>query len=64
MQIVSGGNNLHEMLNTVFLEKQETIFQNVVCWKFYPECEALVAYIGLYDIFYSNRAYRLHIRRD
>ena len=42
MQIVSNGDNLHEMLNPVFWENQEKIFQIVVCWKFYPEYEALI----------------------
>ena len=41
MQIVSNGDNLHEMPNPVFWEKYEKIFQYVVCWKFYPEWLAL-----------------------
>ena len=32
------GDNLHELSNSVFWEKQEKIFQYVVCWKFYTEC--------------------------
>ena len=38
MQIV--GDNLHEMLKTIFLSKKnkKKIFQNVVFWKFYPVC--------------------------
>ena len=53
MQIVSLGDNLHELSYPVwiwhfiqiaqiviscFLRKIRKIFQNVVCWKFYPEC--------------------------
>ena len=37
-QIVSWGDNLLEMSKPVFWEKIRKIFQNVVCWKFYPEC--------------------------
>ena len=37
MQIVTIGDSLHESSNPVPLEKYEKIFQNVVCWKFYPE---------------------------
>ena len=36
-QIVSIGDNLHEMSNPVFWEKSEKYFY-VVCWKFYCEC--------------------------
>ena len=33
------GDILHEISNLVFfLEKKRKVFQNVVCWKFYPEC--------------------------
>ena len=38
MQIVSIGDNLHEMPNPVYWENIETIFEYVMCWKFYPEC--------------------------
>ena len=53
IQIVSSGDNLHDMSNPVFWEKLETIcmkchscflgklrkiVQCVICWKFYPEC--------------------------
>ena len=41
MQIVSIGDSLHEMSKSVFLEKQRKIFQYVICWKFYPECNVL-----------------------
>ena len=37
MQIVSLGDNLHEMSNPVSPENKKKIFQNVVCWKLYPE---------------------------
>ena len=33
MQIVSTGDNLHEMSNPVFWGKKKKLFQNVVCWK-------------------------------
>ena len=38
MQIVTIGNILQEMLQSVFWEKikRKKILQNVVCWKFYP----------------------------
>ena len=36
MQIVSIGDNLHDMSNPVFLGKIRKIFQNVVYWKFLP----------------------------
>ena len=32
MQIVSSGDNLHEMSNPVFWEKKEKYRQFVVCW--------------------------------
>ena len=32
MQIISIGDNLHEMLNPVFMEKYEKIHQFVICW--------------------------------
>ena len=39
MQIVSIGDNLHEMSKPVFWEKKKKkIFKFVVCWKFYPAC--------------------------
>ena len=40
MQIVSTGDNLHEMSNLVSWEKYKKIFQNV-SRKFYQECKAL-----------------------
>ena len=36
MQIVSTGDNLHEMSIPVSWKKRK-IFQNVICLKFYPE---------------------------
>ena len=37
MQIVSStGDNLHEMSKPYFLGRIRKIFQNVVCWNFYP----------------------------
>ena len=41
MQIVYIGNNLHEMSNPVFWGKIRKRFQNVVCYKVYPDCRAL-----------------------
>ena len=41
MQVVSNGDNLHEMSNPVYSEQIRKILQNV-CWNFYPECQALV----------------------
>ena len=41
IQIVSCGDNLHEMAKPVFWKKIRQIFQYVVCWKSYPECYAL-----------------------
>ena len=38
MQIVSSGDNLHEMSYPVSEKNKKKIFQNAVCWKFYPEC--------------------------
>ena len=35
MQIVSNGDNFHEMSNSVFSENVKKK-SNVVCWKFYP----------------------------
>ena len=32
MQIVSTGDNLHEMSNPVFFEKEEKYHQFVICW--------------------------------
>ena len=32
------GDNLHEMSNSMFCEKQENIFQNVICQNFYQGC--------------------------
>ena len=43
MQIVSNGDNLHQMSNPVFLENIE-IFQIFICWKFYPKCECQLFY--------------------
>ena len=40
MQIVSLGDNLHEISNPIFFESKN-IFQNVVCWNCYPACSAL-----------------------
>ena len=37
MQIVSKGDNLHEMSNPVFVQNIRKIFQNIICCKFYPE---------------------------
>ena len=37
MQIVSNEDNLHEMAKPVSCEKNK-LFQNIVCWEFYPEC--------------------------
>ena len=34
MQIVSTGDNLHEMSNLVYYEKIRKIFQYIVFWKF------------------------------
>ena len=34
MQIVSIGDNLHEVSNPIFYEKEEKIFQNVICRNF------------------------------
>ena len=36
MQIVSIGDNFPKMSNPVFCKKIWKLFQNVVCWKFYP----------------------------
>ena len=41
MQIVSIGDNLHAMSNPIFWEKQEKIFENVVCRNYYPACPVL-----------------------
>ena len=49
MQIVSIGDNLHEMSKPVFRENKKNfsvcrllkilaLFPYIVCWKFYPEC--------------------------
>ena len=40
MQIVSLRYNSH-VSKPIFLEK-ENIFQNVICWNFYPSCSALM----------------------
>ena len=44
MQIVSIGDNLHDMSKPVFGKKKEKIFQYVICWKFYPPYSALTAF--------------------
>ena len=41
MQIVSTGDNLHEMSNSVFWENLEKKNQYVVCCKFYPSFKFL-----------------------
>ena len=38
MQIVSTGDNLHEMSKPVFREKIRKLFQYAICWKLYPAC--------------------------
>ena len=30
------GENLHEMQNPIFCKNKKKIFQNVICWSFYP----------------------------
>ena len=42
MQFIQIVSFLHEMSYPVFLGKVRKIFQNVVCWKFYPECKAVI----------------------
>ena len=39
----SSGDSLHEILKPVFWKnkKNEKIFQYVISWKFYPECQEL-----------------------
>ena len=37
MQIVSKGEDLHEMSNIIFSKK----FQNAICWQFYTACSEL-----------------------
>ena len=49
MQIVSNGDNLHEMSNPVFLEKQEKRHQSVVCW-FSPGIVKAIKVIDWYDL--------------
>ena len=34
MQIVSSGDNLHDISSPIFWGKKGKIFQNVVCWYF------------------------------
>ena len=41
MQIVSLGDNLHEMSKPTFWKKNNKKKQNVICWKFYPACLVL-----------------------
>ena len=43
MQIVSIGDNLHEMSKPFFLGNKRNIFQHVICWKFYPASLALLS---------------------
>ena len=38
MQIVSIGDNLHEMSKLFSRKNKKKIFQNVVYWNFYPDC--------------------------
>ena len=44
MQIVSIGDNLHEFPNPPTSENKKKIYQCVVWWKFYAECEVLNIY--------------------
>ena len=41
MQIVSSGDNFCMNCQILFYGKNKKIFQNVVCWMFYPESQAL-----------------------
>ena len=64
MQIVSNGDNLHEMSYPVFCENKEAIS---ICWKFYPECLAIrmihgskwEGYPNKYFLFFSTKVYVL-----
>ena len=59
MQIVSLGDNLHEMSKPVFWKKnRKKKFQYVVCWKFYPQCYALKFILQVETFFdKKNRQY-------
>ena len=62
MQIVTIGDNLHEMSNPVFWEIKK-IFQNVICWKFYPVKNVNVSDVPPHDLFDHMVIVRLiHLR--
>ena len=46
MQIVSCGDNLHEISKPIIWENKKKIFQNVVCWNIYPACRELMIRTG------------------